>query len=94
MIVGEDPSRSLLLQSDGIFLDRLVRGLATDTGTLVEIQGTGEGATFPRSTLDKMLDAAMAACDELFEIQKAALELPYPGELPVSGEPPKKAFGS
>ena len=41
-----------------------------------------------------MLDAAMAACDELFEIQKAALELPYPGELPVSGEPPKKAFGS
>lgn len=68
--------------------------VATDTGTLVEIQGTGEGATFPRSTLDKMLDAAMAACDELFEIQKAALELPYPGELPVSGEPPKKAFGS
>ena len=68
--------------------------VATDTGTLVEIQGTGEGATFPRSTLDKMLDAAMAACDELFEIQKTALELPYPGELPVSGEPPKKAFGS
>lgn len=25
--------------------------VATDTGTLVEIQGTGEGATFPRSTL-------------------------------------------
>ena len=40
--------------------------VATDTGTLVEIQGTGEGATFPRSTLDKMLDAAMAACEQLF----------------------------
>ncbi len=37
--------------------------VATDTGTLVEIQGTGEGATFPRSTLDKMLDAALAACE-------------------------------
>ena len=31
--------------------------VATDTGTLVEIQGTGEGATFPRSTLDAMLEA-------------------------------------
>ena len=68
--------------------------VATDTGTLVEIQGTGEGATFPRSTLDKMLDLAMASCDQLFEVQRQALELPYPGELPASGEPTKKAFGS
>jgi ribonuclease PH len=68
--------------------------VTTDTGTLVEIQGTGEGATFPRSTLDKMLDAAMAACEQIFEIQRAALELPYPGALPESAEPAKKAFGS
>jgi len=68
--------------------------VATDTGTLVEIQGTGEGATFPRSTLDKMLDAAMAACEQLFAVQREALELPYPGVLPESGEPAKKAFGS
>lgn len=69
--------------------------VATDTGTLVEIQGTGEGATFPRSTLDKLLDSALAGCEQLFEIQKTALELPYPGVLP---EPkvvvPKKKFGS
>src|ERR671929_1160648 len=63
--------------------------VATDTGTLVEIQGTGEGATFPRTTLDKMLDAAMAACEQLFAIQSEALELPYPGALPESGEPAK-----
>ena len=56
--------------------------VATDTGTLVEIQGTGEGATFPRSTLDKMLDAALAACETLFTVQREALELPYPGVLP------------
>jgi ribonuclease PH len=68
--------------------------VATDTGTLVEIQGTGEGATFPRSTLDKMLDAAMAACEQIFVIQREALELPYPGVLPESSEPAKKAFGS
>ena len=32
--------------------------VATDTGTLAEIQGTGEGATFPRATMDKMPDLA------------------------------------
>jgi ribonuclease PH len=68
--------------------------VATDTGTLVEIQGTGEGATFPRSTLDKMLDAAMGACEQIFVIQREALELPYPGVLPESGDAAKKAFGS
>ncbi len=34
--------------------------VATDTGTLVEVQGTAEGATFSRSTLDAMLDSALA----------------------------------
>jgi len=61
--------------------------VATDTGTLVEVQGTGEGATFTRSTLDKMLDVALAGCVELTRIQNAALALPYPGELP---EPTRK----
>jgi ribonuclease PH len=61
--------------------------VATDTGTLVEVQGTGEGATFTRSTLDKMLDLALAGCTELTRIQNAALDLPYPGELP---EPTRK----
>ena len=67
--------------------------VATDTGTFVEIQGTGEGATFPRTTLDMMLDAAMGACDKLFAIQREALALPYPGVLP-DGPAAKKAFGS
>jgi ribonuclease PH len=67
--------------------------VATDTGTLVEIQGTGEGATFPRSTLDKLLDVALASCDKLFAAQREALQLPYPGELPEGpGQP--KVFGS
>ncbi|HEY3752874.1 MAG TPA: ribonuclease PH [Pseudonocardiaceae bacterium] len=57
--------------------------VATDTGTLVEVQGTGEGATFARSTLDKMLDLALAGCDELSRMQAAALAEPYPGELPT-----------
>ncbi|WP_116046678.1 ribonuclease PH [Amycolatopsis palatopharyngis] len=56
--------------------------VATDVGTLIEVQGTGEGATFTRSTLDKMLDVALAGCAELSRKQAEALALPYPGELP------------
>ncbi|MBV9831723.1 MAG: ribonuclease PH [Marmoricola sp.] len=56
--------------------------VATDTGTLVEVQGTGEGATYTRATLDAMLDSALAGCAQLTELQSAALAEPYPGELP------------
>ncbi len=55
--------------------------VATDSGTLVELQGTGEGATFARSTLDRMLDVALAGCTELAAQQAKALAEPYPGEL-------------
>jgi ribonuclease PH len=41
-----------------------------------------------------MLDAALAACDQLFVVQREALALPYPGELPEPKTPAKKAFGS
>src|SRR5690242_19593537 len=56
--------------------------VATDAGTIVEVQGTGEGATFTRSTLDRMLDLAMAGCAEINRLQAVALAKPYPGELP------------
>ncbi|MGW0516239.1 MULTISPECIES: ribonuclease PH [unclassified Crossiella] len=56
--------------------------VATDAGTLVEVQGTGEGATFARSTLDKMLDLALAGVADLCRLQAEALALPYPGTLP------------
>ncbi|MFM9376521.1 ribonuclease PH [Gordonia sp. VNK21] len=56
--------------------------VATDAGTFVEIQGTGEGATFPRGTLDKLLDTALEGIDSLVQAQRAALAEPYPGELP------------
>lgn len=56
--------------------------VATGSGTLIEVQGTAEGATFTRSTLDTMLDMAVAGCAELSLKQAKALEEPYPGELP------------
>jgi ribonuclease PH len=58
--------------------------VATDAGTIIEVQGTGEGATFTRSTLDKMLDLALAGCVQINTYQSDALAKPYPGDLPES----------
>jgi ribonuclease PH len=55
--------------------------VATESGTLIEVQGTGEGATFTRRTLDAMLDTALAGIRRLTELQATALAEPYPGEL-------------
>jgi ribonuclease PH len=49
----------------------------------VELQGTGEGATFARSTMDQMLDLALAGCEQLTAAQTKALAEPYPGRLPA-----------
>jgi len=64
--------------------------VATDAGTFVEIQGTGEGATFPKRTLDAMLELALAGCAQLTRMQAEALATPYPGTLPTPATPAKK----
>ncbi|GAB08135.1 ribonuclease PH [Gordonia araii NBRC 100433] len=56
--------------------------VATDAGTLVEVQGTAEGATFSRATLDKLLDLAQAGAEQLFTAQREVLADDYPGTLP------------
>ena len=45
----------------------------TESGTFVEVQGTGEHATFDRDQLNAMLDVAGKGCRELIEAQKKAL---------------------
>lgn len=45
----------------------------TDSGGLVEIQGTAEGKTFDRAMLDSMLDAAESAIRTITSIQKESL---------------------
>lgn len=47
--------------------------VATGSGSLVEIQGTAEGATFGRDLLTQMVDLGLAGVSELVELQKAAL---------------------
>ncbi len=47
--------------------------VATADGRLVEVQGTAEGEPFDRAQLDRMIDLALAGCDELFALQRAAV---------------------
>jgi ribonuclease PH len=48
--------------------------VATADGRLVEVQGTAEGTPFGRDALDELLDLALAGCDELFALQRAAVD--------------------
>lgn len=48
----------------------------TDSGGLVEVQGTAEGKPFSREELNALLDLAAAGIARLIAIQKSALELP------------------
>jgi ribonuclease PH len=43
-------------------------------GNLVEVQGTAEGAAFPRQQLDRLLDLASVGTRRLFAAQRGALE--------------------
>jgi ribonuclease PH len=47
----------------------------TDQNRLVELQGTGEGRTFSRAELDRMIDLAWTGLAQIFQAQKAALGL-------------------
>lgn len=45
----------------------------TAEGNFVEVQGTGEGATFSRAQMNKLLDLAKGGIESLLEIQQTAL---------------------
>ena len=47
----------------------------TESGNLVEVQGTAEGKTFDRDMLDEMLDSAQSAIKTIIDIQKETLGL-------------------
>jgi ribonuclease PH len=53
--------------------------VGTHSGELIEVQSTGEGATFSRTVLDAMLDAALGGIRTLAARQDEALAQPYPG---------------
>lgn len=60
----------------------------TESGKLVEVQGTAEEVPFTREELDRMLNLAKRGLDRLFEEQRKAI-----GGQPIP-QPAPKSFGS
>jgi ribonuclease PH len=48
--------------------------VARSDGGIVEVQGTAEGAPMSRKELDTLIDQGLGAIDQLFALQRAALE--------------------
>ena len=48
--------------------------VATGAGRFVEVQGTGEEATFARDELEVLLDLALGGIEEIAAAQRAAVE--------------------
>ena len=71
-IVGEDLLLDLCYEEDAkAEVDFNV--VMTGSGTLVEVQGTAEGAPFSRDQLDALLDLAQVGIEELTEFQRRVL---------------------
>lgn len=58
--------------------------VATGTGRLVEIQGTGEGHTFSRAELDALTDLALAGVADITRVQHALLGAAMPAVVSAS----------
>ena len=61
--------------------DADVNVIQTASGHLVEVQGTAEGAAFPRAQLDHLLDLANVGNMQLFAAQDAALSSVVPTDI-------------
>lgn len=72
-IVGGVPLLDLCYEED-VKADTDMNVVCTGDGRFVEVQGTAEAQPFDRKELNSLLDLAVAGCDELAAIQRAALE--------------------
>lgn len=72
-VVGSDELLDLCYEEDHkCAVDMNV--IATDKGRYIEVQGTGETQPFDRPRLNRLLDLAQIGIDQLFKLQKTALE--------------------
>jgi ribonuclease PH len=72
-VVGGEPRLDLCYEEDSA-ADTDMNVVVTGGGEFIEVQGTAEGAPFPRPTLDALLDLAVAGCAELTRRQQEALD--------------------
>jgi ribonuclease PH len=71
-IVGGEPVLDLSYEEDArAEVDMNV--VATASGRLAEVQGTGEGATFSREQLDALVSLALGGIAEIVQLQEKAL---------------------
>ena len=71
-LVKGQPLLDLAYVEDSV-ADADVNVIQTLSGDLVEVQGTAEGAAFPREQLDRLLDMANVGNSQLFAAQQRAL---------------------
>ena len=71
--LGDDVLLDLCYEEDSA-ADVDMNVVMTDKGRFVELQGSGEEATFSDDDLSAMLKAARKGLGEIFELQAAALE--------------------
>ena len=62
-----------LAYAEDSIADADVNIVATDSGQLIEVQGTAEKAPFSRADFDRVLTLALAGIDQLLEAQRRAL---------------------
>lgn len=72
-VVGGEPMLDLPYVEDAS-ADVDMNVVATGAGRFVEVQGTGEEATFARDELEVLLDLALGGIDEIAAAQRAAVE--------------------
>lgn len=72
-VVGGEPMLDLCYEEDSnAEVDMNI--VMTESGKLIEIQGTAEGAPFDRARLNELVDLAEHGLKQIFAIQRAALE--------------------
>jgi len=71
-VIGGEPRLDLDYDED-VTAEVDMNVVCTGDGEFVEVQGTGEAATFGRKALDTMLDLAVAGCAELTRLQRETL---------------------
>jgi ribonuclease PH len=71
-VIGATPMLDLCYTEDST-AEVDLNVVATGSGTLVEVQGTAEGAPFSRDVLNQLLDLGLAGCASLTARQQEAL---------------------
>ncbi len=71
-IIDGEPRLDLCYDED-VAAETDMNVVCTGSGEFVEVQGTAEREPFDRKLLDELLDLAVAGCEELTGLQRAAL---------------------